>query len=150
MQIADRVFLVSGGSSGLGAACVRTLAGAGATAFLFVLAASLLYSQRGTFEQRHSQGARSVIVAAQQSTPGNAILISPWLYATPLAYAAYVERDLGSRIVETGWLSDDAALVPRWMRTRPVYVVGIVFGSVPGYHLVALPTNPVIYRVVKN
>ncbi len=29
MQVQDRTFLVSGGSSGLGAACVRTLAGAG-------------------------------------------------------------------------------------------------------------------------
>ena len=102
------------------------------------------------FAQPRSSGARAVITTVQRNTPKNAILIAPWLYATPLAYGAYVEKSLDGRIVETGWLSDDAARVPAWSQTRPVYVVGILFGDVPGYHIEPLRTSPALYRVVKD
>lgn len=122
---------------------------ASALALCFVVAVELV-SNRGLFMQPKSTGARAEIVAVQKYTQDDAILLAPWLYATPLAYAAYVEKSLGRRVVETGWLSDDAQLVPRWMATRQVYVVGKVFGSVPGYHLVELKTSPPLYRVVKD
>jgi hypothetical protein len=109
-----------------------------------------LNANRGLFEQPHSTGARSVITAVQQHTEPNAVLLAPWLYATPLAYAAYVEKSLDGRVVETGWLADDAERVPAWVKTRPVYVVGIVFGSVPGYRLEDMQTSPKLFRVVKE
>lgn len=117
---------------------------------LAVTVGAELIANRGLFAQPRSSGARSVITAVQRNTPPDAILVAPWIYATPLAYGAYVEKSLDGRIVETGWLADDAAYVPGWMKTRPVYVVGIVFGSVPGYRLQAIPSSPVLYRVVKE
>lgn len=117
---------------------------------LTVAVAAELIANRGLFAQPHSSGARSVITAVQHNTPPNAILIAPWIYATPLAYAAYVEKSLDGRVVETGWLADDASRVPGWTKSRPVYVVGIVFGSVPGYRLQAIRSSPVLYRVVKE
>ncbi|MGZ3498225.1 MAG: protein O-mannosyl-transferase family [Vulcanimicrobiaceae bacterium] len=114
------------------------------------LSVALLAINHGIFNQIHSAGARTVISTVQKRTPDNAILIAPWLYATPLAYGAYVDRSLGNRIVETAWLDDDAQRVPLWLRTRPVYVVGIVFGSVPGYHLQYIAGSPALYRVVKD
>jgi hypothetical protein len=128
---------------------VPLLRGAGAAA-LVLLAAALLLLNRGVFDQRTTAGAQTVIATVLARTPSNAILIAPWLYATPLAYGAYVEHVLGDRIVETAWLKDDRKRVPQWVRGRPVYVVGQVFGSVPGYHLQYIAGSPALYRVVKN
>ncbi len=122
----------------------------GILAMMLALTAGLLVVNHTTFEQRSSRGAQAVIATAIKKTPRNAVLISPWLYATPLAYAAYVEHRLGDRIVETSWLVDDAYRVPAWMLRRPVYVVGIVIGSVPGMDLVRIPGSPDLYHVVPS
>ncbi len=120
----------------------------GVLAGAFILPIGLLVVNRDTFEQRNSSGAQAVIATAIKNTPRNAVLISPWLYATPLAYGAYVEHRLGDRILETSWLADDAARVPAWMHKRPVYVVGILFGDVPGTQLVRIPGSPDLWHVV--
>jgi 4-amino-4-deoxy-L-arabinose transferase-like glycosyltransferase len=114
------------------------------------LAVTLIVVNRDTFAQRSSPGAQAVIASVVEKTPRNAILIAPWLYATPLAYAAYVEDRLGDRIVETSWLSDDAQRVPLWARTRPVYVVGILFGSVPGFTTERISNDPDIWHVARS
>lgn len=148
----------------IGFGVVTALAGAGASAvvlalpslrratyaIVFTLAAVLVVLNHGTFAQRHSRGAQAVIETVIKKTPGNAVLITPWIDATPLAYAAYVEHRLGNRIVESAWLADDASRVPSWMKTRPVYVVGTLFGSVPGYTTVKIPGSPDLYRVVRS
>jgi Protein of unknown function (DUF2723) len=121
-----------------------------AAAALLLVIGSEVSANRGLFSQPRADGARSTIVVVQRYTQPDAILIAPWLYATPLAYAAYVEHSLDRRVVETGWLSDDAALVPAWRTKRHVYVVGKVFGSVPGYHLVELKFSTPLYRVEKD
>jgi hypothetical protein len=123
---------------------------AGVATTLCVMVAALVVLNRGTFEQRTDSGAQAVIATAVKKTPANAILIAPWLYATPLAYGAYVEHRLGRRIVISAWLSEDAARVPQWLRSRPVYVVGQIFGEVPGYRLVEIPAPVRLYRVVKQ
>ncbi len=117
-------------------------------AAFFVLAIAMLIANRQTFDQRQSTGAQAVIDTAIKKTPPDAVLISPWTYATPLAYGAYVEHRLGARIVDSAWLAEDAQRVPKWMRTRPVYVVGTVFGHVPRYRLVKIPGSPELYRIV--
>jgi 4-amino-4-deoxy-L-arabinose transferase-like glycosyltransferase len=115
---------------------------------LFGLAAALLALNAGTFAQRDSTGAQAVIASVVKNTPDNAVLITPWMDATALAYGAYVEHRLGNRIVETSWLADDAKRVPSWTRSRPVYVVGMVWGHVPGYWLQKISSSPDLYRVV--
>ncbi|MHB8355760.1 MAG: protein O-mannosyl-transferase family [Vulcanimicrobiaceae bacterium] len=123
--------------------------GAAAVA-LAAMALGQLFVHRDIFGQWNSSGAESVIRTVRQRTPPNAILIAPWIYATPLAYAAYVDRSLGNRIVETAWLEDDASRVPVWAKTRPVYVVGILFGSVRGYYPQPVGGDPTLYRMVKD
>jgi 4-amino-4-deoxy-L-arabinose transferase-like glycosyltransferase len=119
-------------------------------AALFLLGANvvaLLVLNASTFDQRNAKGAQAVISSVVQKTPGNAILIAPWLYATPLAYGAYVEHRLDRRIVISAWLAENAKRVPLWTRTRPVYVVGQIFGEVKGYVLVKVPAAVPLYRV---
>ncbi len=119
-------------------------------AIVMALALFAVVTQAGTFHQRNDLGAQRLIASVSHRTPNDAILIAPWIYATPLAYAAYVEHSLGGRTLDAAWLQDDAALVPYWKRSRPVYVIGIVFGSVPGYSLKPVGGNPTIYAVVKQ
>jgi 4-amino-4-deoxy-L-arabinose transferase-like glycosyltransferase len=110
------------------------------------------YLHRDLLEQRYDPGATRYLAFVRSHTPPQAILLAPWLYATPLAYAAYVQHDLGDRIVEAAWLGDDAALVPAWVKTRPVYVVYLAWGDLPaGYHVVRVRgSDPPLYRVVRK
>jgi 4-amino-4-deoxy-L-arabinose transferase-like glycosyltransferase len=153
----DRYYLISYAVSmvlaGYGASAIAKVLPAferGTTALLMLMAIALLVVNRGTFDQPHQSGAQAVIETAVEKTPDNAVLIAPWLYATPLAYAAYVEHRLGHRILDCAWLADDAAMVPRWIKTRPVYVVGQLFGEVPGYRTVQIPGSPDLFKIVKN
>lgn len=83
-------------------------------------------------------------------TPPNAVVIASWAYATPLAYAAYVEHRFGARIVETAWIGDDAAFIPIWARDRPVFAVTLAPPTVPGMRVVARDRlQPGIYELVR-
>jgi 4-amino-4-deoxy-L-arabinose transferase-like glycosyltransferase len=114
-------------------------------------AIALLIINRDTFNQPHSMGASGLIRTVVMHTPDDAVLLAPWIDSTALAYAAYVDGSLGHRVVDSAWLSDEAARVPRWIREgRHVYVVDQVFGSVPGYRLVKIPGSPDVYRIAKE
>ncbi len=114
------------------------------------IAAVFIGLNHDTFAQRDSSGARAVIDAAIQNTPRNAILISSWSVATPLAYGAYVEHRLGARILETAWLSEDSSRIRTWIRRRPIFVMGPNFGEAPGYRLKRIASDPDIYRIVPS
>lgn len=115
------------------------------------LAIALIVVNHNIFAQPHDLGAQPVIRTVLAKTPDRAILLAPWIDSTPLAYAAYVQHSLGRRIVESAWLSDDAARVPGWIRSgRSVYVVDQVFGSVDGYKLIKFTGSPDLYKVVKE
>jgi len=115
------------------------------------IAAVLLILNRATFDQPQSIGAAGLIQTVQTKTPENAILLAPWIDSPALAYASYVDRSLGRRIVDSAWLSDEAGRVPGWVRAgRPVYVVERVFGSVPGFRLIRIPGSPDLYRIEKE
>jgi Protein of unknown function (DUF2723) len=92
------------------------------TLFLFV-AASNVYANRGAFFGGGSE-AQSFIDRVRTNTPDNAVLVAAWMYATPLAYGAYVQHSLGNRIVLTGWPEDyTKAEYRRWLAKRPVIVL---------------------------
>jgi len=148
LSFAVGLVLTAYGASAIARYAPPARAVAGGT--LFVVAIAFLWVHRDIFEQPQSSGARDVIATVVQKTPDNAVLIAPWLFATPLAYAAYVDRTLGHRTLDCAWLADDAAYIPAWTHTRPVFVVGKLFGSVPGYHTVVVPGAVDLYRVVKN
>lgn len=114
------------------------------------IAAALFWINRNKFDQVNDPGAQSLIATVVGHTPDNAILLAPWLDATPLAYAAYVEHRLGHRLLHSTWYGDDAQYVPVWMRTRPVYVVDKLWGDVPGFRPVTIPSSPTLYRIVKK
>ncbi|MBV9278008.1 MAG: DUF2723 domain-containing protein [Candidatus Eremiobacteraeota bacterium] len=117
-----------------------------------LLVAAQWYVHRDLLGQRFDPGASRYLAYIRSHTESNAIIVAPWAYATPLAYAAYVERDLGNRIVDAAWLSDDVDLIPRWIVRRPVYVVYLPWGDPPsGYRLKLIRREaPALYRIVKR
>ncbi|MFN2461605.1 MAG: protein O-mannosyl-transferase family [Candidatus Velthaea sp.] len=90
--------------------------------FIFV-AGTNVYVGRNFFNARFDRGAQRFVDRVAQSTPDDAVLVAPWMYATPLAYGAYVERRLGRRIVVTGWPQDYLTQYPHWLARRPVIIV---------------------------
>ncbi len=119
-----------------------------ATALPTLLAAVLVFQQHWLFRQAHDDRARAIVTDVLASTPDNAVLIATWVGAPPLAYAAYVEHDLGARSLDAAWLAEDAYYVPGWAKHRPVYVVGQPYGSVPGFRIEPVAGRAYLYRLV--
>ncbi|GAC1539237.1 MAG: hypothetical protein NVS2B17_14270 [Candidatus Velthaea sp.] len=92
------------------------------TLFVFVAAANV-YANRNAFGA-HDDEARRFVTRVIAQTPANSIIVAPWMYATPLAYGAYVEHRLGDRIVVTGWPRDYSGRYREWLARRPVRIVG--------------------------
>ena len=148
----------------LGFAVVSVFAGMGSTWLMrataatpaariltaFAIAALFVGVNHGIFAQRSNYGAEAVIDAAAANTPDDAILVSPWIYATPLAYGSYVEHRLGHRILVTAWLSEVHTRVPAWIKRRPVFVVGTLFGEVKGFRAVKVWDDPALYRIMPS
>jgi hypothetical protein len=51
--------------------------------------------------QRDDHSAEAIIASVARLTPDDAIIATPWWYATPLFYAAYAEKSLGHRRIIT-------------------------------------------------
>ena len=65
----------------------------------------------------------TVIAAVAAATPPNAIVIANWNFATPLAYAAYAERTLGSRLIVTGNSVQFRQFYRIWAVQRPTFII---------------------------
>jgi hypothetical protein len=111
-------------------------------------AGALVAQNAREFQQRDDLSAKQWVERVRAETPTNAIVVSFWAYATPLAYTAYVEHAFDDRLVEPQWIGNDASYLPRWLQQRPVYVVSQFMPVVDGYRFT--PTGdkyPFIYRV---
>jgi hypothetical protein len=100
----------------------RALVALVAGLFVFV-AGSNIAGNSDAFERVRGDSAQTFIDRIVRETAPNAILVAPWMYATPLAYGAYVEKRLGKRVVVTGWPSDYIAYYPSWIEDRPIVFV---------------------------
>jgi hypothetical protein len=85
-------------------------------------------------------------------TRDDAIVVAPWLSATPLAYRAYVEHRFGTRILVCGWAGDYTAEYPRWARIRQLVIASDYVPAVTGHQLRLLsagsPGLPALFEVV--
>lgn len=91
-----------------------------------VLAAALTISldkNAGLTAQRFDRSGERFIARILAKTPPDAIIVTPWVYATPLGYAAYVQHRLSGRTVVTAEPKDIADRFYAWSRKRPVYIV---------------------------
>jgi len=118
---------------------------------MLILAATELWLQRATFDQRSDTRWADYVDRVRRETPNDAILVANWAYATPLAYAAFVEHSMGNRIIETAHPADDAVWLARWVERRPVYVMETDDPSIDGVRLVVESRgDPNVFRVMKR
>jgi hypothetical protein len=121
---------------------------AGVNVAVALLVIALIVQGRVLFGQPHDFRARTEMAEILRSTPDDAIIVSTWVLAPPLAYAAYVERSIGHRTIVPAWYGDTSDLLARWTRTRPVFVAGTPEGSVTDFRLERLSSQTELYRVV--
>jgi len=100
------------------------------------------------FAQRADQNGARIIADIVANTPPNAIIIAGWSYATPIAYAAYVENSLDGRFPIPTRPFDD---IPLWTKTHPVFYLPFPETDVNALRGVRLEkltgSSPPLYRV---
>ena len=109
----------------------------------FALAAALVASfaaaapdRPSYFAQRDERSASLYVDDVIAATPPDSVVVAEWAFATPLAYAAYVQRRFGERIVVTASPTQFATLYAAWLRSRPVYIVSFDDAlALPGYRV---------------
>ena len=74
------------------------------------------------FGTRNDRNGQRFIENAGHDIPDGAIVLSGWIEITSLAYGAYVDRSLGTRI-PISWLRQDESFYLAWSKTHPVYMV---------------------------
>ncbi|MBV8808656.1 MAG: DUF2723 domain-containing protein [Acidobacteriaceae bacterium] len=75
------------------------------------------------WQQRSDRSAEQFVDRVIQKTPPGSIIVSPWVYATTLAYAGYVEHRLNGRIVETAQPFAPPLPLIVQARKRPLFVL---------------------------
>ncbi|MHB8356262.1 MAG: protein O-mannosyl-transferase family [Vulcanimicrobiaceae bacterium] len=91
---------------------------------LLALASSSLWANRGTLQQRNDVSGDLYVSRILRDTPKDAIIVAPWVLATPLGYAAYVEHRTAQRIIVVQDVTPkDAATLSAWMGKQPVYLI---------------------------
>jgi hypothetical protein len=94
-----------------------------------------MHNNASLLQNRSDSGARNLISAAAKRIPPGSIIVTSWLDATSLAYAAYAEGTLRGRTIVAGWPSDYARRYHAWARERKLYLIGTV-GASPGVRIV--------------
>lgn len=129
---------------------VRFAAAITGAVFLAFALSSDASGNRDQFANRYDRGAGEYVARVTRETPPNAIVVALWLYATPLAYHAYVERAFANRILVTGLPLDYASSYRAWMRQRPVVIVSDDPVDVPGLRTRELGRgSPHLWQVVR-
>jgi hypothetical protein len=85
------------------------------------IAAQLYFQNDGRYIQRYGTGAESNIDEIRSTVPDGAVVISSWLDATGLAYGAYVDRSLGSRVVMS-WSGELLPSYLDWTKEYRIFV----------------------------
>jgi len=104
------------------------------------------------FAQRNDRGAARYVADFKTLVPDGSIVLAEWAYATPLAYAAYVNHDLGARVVVAASPEQYVAHYARWLRARPIYIVSFDDAlALPGYRCRALKRSPyAVYSITSD
>jgi hypothetical protein len=122
-----------------------------ATAALALSFATAAPERAQIVDQRHDTFGPDFTAQVRTFTEDDAILLVAWGYATPLAYASYVDDSLGHRTVIPAGATQYLSYLPGWVARRPVYVIG--FDSdlqLPGWKVSRVAVNSYYaYRLTK-
>jgi hypothetical protein len=111
------------------------------------LAAGIFSANVQNFGQRNDTSPTDYVDKVIARTPSNAILVANWAYATPLGYAAYVERRLDDRIVVTAFSGQFSSYYPKWIKMRPLYMVNQNYDG-KDFRVQAISTDPLLVQLI--
>jgi hypothetical protein len=101
------------------------------------------------FAVRDDGDGRALGQRVAAGTRDGAVVIAPWDWATTLAYHAYVDRALGSRIVVCALPDDHLDSYAAWMRERQVTIVSEGEPQLPGFRTRQLTGgSPQVYEIL--
>jgi hypothetical protein len=109
-----------------------------ALAGVFVVVAALVADEGASahlLTQPYDPGSSPFVSRVKAVTRDGAVIVAPWLYATALAYGAYVEQRLDGRIVVTADAHEYQRLYRPWLRSHQVVVVSDDDERFPGFTL---------------
>lgn len=120
-----------------------------ACALLALAVVNDLARGRELFALRNDTAAAALGARVAEATRDGAVVVAPWDWATPLGYAAYVDRALGNRIVVCALPDDHLPDYARWARERQVTIVADGEPSLPGYRTRRLSGgSPQVYEIL--
>jgi Protein of unknown function (DUF2723) len=90
-----------------------------------------VFAGQSLFGQRADRLGYNYIDGVLAATSDGSIIVTQWTYATPLAYAAYVQRRLGSRVLVAGSPAGFQPYLPKWFESHRIFVVSEVRPDVP-------------------
>ena len=103
------------------------------------------------FAMRADTDAADLAERVARATRDGAVVVSPWDWATPIAYHAYVDRALGSRIVVCGFALDYLGEYARWARDHQLAIVSDGPPAVPGFVARRIAEGtPQVYELVRQ
>jgi hypothetical protein len=111
------------------------------------LAAGIFWSNINDFGQRNDNSPTDFVDKVVLRTPSKAILVANWAYATPLGYAAYVERRLDDRIVVTAFSGQFASYYKKWIKLRPIYMVNQTYDGVD-FRVQTISNDPLLVQLL--
>ena len=101
------------------------------------------------FAARDNPGARALGMRVAATTRDGAVVVAPWDWATTLAYHAYVDESLGSRIVVCALPQDHLDEYARWAHDRQVTILSDGEPNLPGYRTRRLSDGiPQVYEII--
>jgi Protein of unknown function (DUF2723) len=106
-------------------------ANAFAVAAVVLLAGHNVFAERALFMQRSDRLGFNYIDNVLAATSDGSVVVAPWTYATPIAYAAYVQGRLASRVLVAGDAVDFQGYLPKWFENHRIFVVSEDRPNVP-------------------
>jgi 4-amino-4-deoxy-L-arabinose transferase-like glycosyltransferase len=108
---------------------------------------------RYLFNNHTDFSGRFLIERVTALASGNAIVLAPWIDATTLAYAAYVDGTLSGRIIVPAAPDEYARYFAHWPPERRIYLVAPPNTRIPGVRLRTagpIDTSRFLYEVMRN
>ena len=90
---------------------------------ILLLAAGLLWANRGIFNERNDLRGPTFVRYMLSKTSQSAIIVAPWVPATPIAYCMYVEHRCGNRLLVTAKPNRVIFSTIRSLTARPIYEI---------------------------
>lgn len=120
-------------------------------ALMLLWGAETFQNNYDLFANHSSTGGRGLISEAARTVPERAVVVTPWLDATSLAYGAYVDGTFKGRTIVGAWPGELVDRYAEWITRVPVYIIAparLKIEPVRTETVAVLDGSHTLYRIV--